>query len=242
MLSRDKSNKIKVLLCDDHAMVREGTRMLLEGEPDIEVVGEAEDGAMCVELAGKLSPHVIAMDVSMPRMNGIEATRIIKEKHPEILILALTAYDDFAYVSRLIESGASGYILKNAKAEELILAIKTTAMGDSVLDPKVACEVFRRIAKHVPAGTGEEAISSRKLPKEIDALTDKELQVIRLAAGGYSNKEIAGKLNISPRTVQSHLTSIFNKLGVNSRTQAVISALKLQIITQDEIKEATRYG
>jgi len=218
-----KRNKIKVVLCDDHAIVREGTRRLLEEEPDIEVVAEASDGVQAIEMVKKFSPHVVAMDVSMPRMNGIEATKKIKEISPKTFVLALTAYDDFAYVSRLLENGASGYILKSARSEELIQAIRAAALGESVLDPVVAKEIFARIARHIPKDTPE------------ILLTEKECVVLKFAAKGLSNKEIAFELGVSPRTIQSHLASIFSKLGVNSRTQAVIFALKKGFIKQDDI-------
>ncbi|HHX10324.1 MAG TPA: response regulator transcription factor [Firmicutes bacterium] len=245
--------KIRVLLCDDHALVREGTRRLLEGEPDIEVVGEASDGFEAVELAAKLSPDVIAMDVSMPRMNGIEATRQIKERFPDIFILALTAYDDFAYVSRLIENGASGYILKSVRSEELVQAIRTTALGECILHPDIAREVFTRIARwsgYPPENQGERGAevseSGTHLPdsdsqdtgrlSQDGVLTPRETHILKLAANGLSNKEIAFELDVSPRTVQSHLSSVFDKLGVSSRTQAVVAGLKQGIITREHIE------
>ena len=152
---RSADSKIRVLW-HDHAVVREGTRRLLEEEPDIEVVGEASDGLEAIEKAEKLSPDVVAMDVSMPRMNGIDATKRIKEKNPSVQVLALTAYDDFAYVSRLLECGASGYILKSARAGEIVTAIRATALGDSVLDPGVARAIFSRIARREASHDPEE--------------------------------------------------------------------------------------
>ncbi len=243
--------RIRVLLCDDHALVREGTKRLLEEEPDIEVVGEASDGFEAVELAERLSPHVIAMDVSMPRMNGIEATKRIKNNCPGIFVLALTAYDDFAYVSRLIESGASGYILKSVRSEELIQAIRATALGECILHPDIAREVFVRIARHshsVPdprSKVPETCGTSHELPDRTRGypgtipnrlLTEKETVTLRLAAKGLSNKEIAFELKVSPRTVQSHLSAVFDKLGVTSRTQAVVEGLKAGLIGRKDIE------
>lgn len=233
-------SKIRVLLCDDHAVVREGTRRLLEEEPDIEVVGEASDGLEAIEKAGRLSPHVVAMDVSMPRMNGIDATKRIKQNEPSIQVLALTAYDDFAYVSGLLENGASGYILKSARAAEIVAAIRATALGESVLDPGVAKEVFRRIALRTRPQVSAEAGDFRQTlsPSEAripDALTAKETEVLCLVSKGLSNKEIAQGLRVSPRTVQAHLASIFSKLGVTSRTEAVVNALKAGILTQSDV-------
>lgn len=258
-------SKIRVLICDDHAVVREGTRRLLEEEPDIEVVGEASDGLEAIEKAGELSPHVVAMDISMPRMNGIEATRHIKEKNPSIQVLALTAYDDFAYVARLLENGATGYILKSARADELVTAIRATASGDSVLDQGVAREVFSRIARrgnrsrpsvitppeeecespdggvrpedrrHHAAGArlSERPAAHPKMDR--DALTAKETEVLRFVSRGLSNKEIASRMRVSPRTVQAHLASVFSKLGVASRTEAVVSALKSGLLSRDDV-------
>jgi len=229
-----RPSKIRVLLCDDHAVVREGTRRLLEEEPDIEVVGEASDGLEAVEMVRKLSPHVVAMDVSMPRMNGIEATRKIKEIAPSVAVLALTAYDDFAYVAGLLENGASGYILKSVKADEMVAAIRATALGESILDARVAKQVFERIAGHgassSPARPAQEAGAGAAA-----ALTPKERQVLRMLASGRANKEIAHDLGLSPRTVQTHVASIFSKMGVASRTEAVVKALKSGMLTQADI-------
>ncbi len=273
---RSKS-KITILLCDDHAMVREGTRRLLEAEPDMEVVGEASDGLEAIEMAAKLSPQVVAMDVSMPRMNGVEATKRVKEANPSTYVLALTAYDDFQYVTRLLENGASGYILKSARSDELIAAIRATALGESILDQKIAKEVFSRIARRSPqerpqeethegrqgspteelappqsvethAETSTTPSQSAKLTAETSgrsastrdddpwALTAKEKSVLVLAARGLSNKEIASVQQVSPRTIQSHLASVFLKLGVASRTEAVITALKRGIIREKDIE------
>lgn len=239
-------------------MVREGTRKLLEAEPDMEVVGEASDGLEAVEMVRQLSPQVVAMDVSMPRMNGVEATKKVKEVCPSTYVLALTAYDDFQYVIRLLENGASGYILKSARSDELIAAIRATALGESILDQKIAREVFSRIARRGPhegvempveratMTTGSKpplARSRSDAPSQTksdgpDALTAKEKEVLTLAARGLSNKEIAQAQRVSPRTVQSHLASVFLKLGVASRTEAVVTALKRGILTATDIEVA----
>ncbi len=228
-------NRIRVLLCDDHAVVREGTRRLLEEEPDMEVVGEASDGLEAIEMVPKLSPHVVAMDVSMPRMNGIDATRRIKQQCPEVQVLALTAYDDFAYVTNLLEAGASGYLLKSARSEELITAIRATALGESVLDSRVAREVFSRLAKR-GAPVAPAAPASDANPHDFEKLTAKETQVLRLCAAGLSNKEIAQQMDLSPRTVQTHLAAVFSKMGVSSRTEAVIKALRCGILAEADLR------
>lgn len=225
-----RPDKIRVLLCDDHAVVREGTRRLLEEEPDIEVVGEAQDGLEATKKAQELAPHIVAMDVSMPVMNGIEATRLIKARHPEIYVLALTAYDDFAYVSRLLMNGASGYILKSARGPEIVAAIRAAALGESVLDPGVARAVFSRIARAEPS-----QIAAAPLRDGGEDLTPKETEVVRFLSRGLSNKEIAGELGLSPRTIQAHLASVFSKLGVASRTEAVVAALRAGVLSRDDL-------
>lgn len=244
---RPKQNKIRILLCDDHAIVREGTRRLLEEEPDMVVVGEASDGLEAVEMVKELSPDVVAMDVSMPRMNGVEATRLIKELSPSCAVLVLTAYDDTAYVARLIENGASGYILKSARSEELVQAIRATYLGESVLDARLMKEVFMQIARRnareeqFPQGSEEayprEKTSSHEAAENNEpGLTEKEIKVLKLLANGLSNKEIAMKLELSPRTVQAHLASVFSKLNVTSRTGAVVLALKRGLISEKDIE------
>lgn len=208
---------ITVLLVDDHALVREGTRELLEGQPDIKVVGEAADGEEAVRLAASLRPMVVTMDVSMPRMNGIEATARIKRVCPGTAVLALTAYDDDPYVFALLDAGAAGYLLKSARGTELIAAIRAVASGESVLDPSITA----RVVKRALSGHRCTCLESSKPP-----LSNREMEVLRLAAAGLSNKQIGGKLGISARTVQVHLYKIFAKLNVASRTEAVVTAAK----------------
>lgn len=202
----------------------------------MEVVGEASDGLEAIEMVRKLSPHVVAMDVSMPRMNGIEATKLIKEACPAVQVLALTAYDDFAYVVSLLENGASGYLLKSARSEELIAAVRATALGESILDSRVAREVFARLAKrNAPHAMPAHPTGS----SQVDKLTAKETLVLKLAASGRSNKEIAQELDLSPRTVQAHLASVFSKMGVSSRTEAVIKALRSGILSEGDLGDET---
>ncbi|MGB9868270.1 MAG: response regulator [Bacillota bacterium] len=213
------SSRITVLLVDDHALVREGTRELLESHPDIKVVGEAANGEEAVRLAASLRPMVVTMDVSMPGMNGIEATARIKQICPSTAVLALTAYDDDPYVFALLDSGAAGYLLKSARGAELVAAIRAVARGESVLDPAVTTRVVKRALGASRTSCGFEA--SLRNP-----LTQRELEVLKLAACGLSNKEIGAKLGISARTVQVHLYRMFAKLNVASRTEAVVTAAK----------------
>lgn len=205
---------ITLLLVDDHPVVRKGTRELLEGESDMQVLGEAGSGEEAVKLASELQPAVILMDVSMPGMNGIEATKLIKAKHPSVGILVLTSYDDDAYVFALLEAGAAGYLLKNAGEEDLLGAVRAVSVGESALHPTVARKVLERFSTNTTPTPPEDDLSPR------------ELEVLQVAATGRTNKEIARDLDISPRTVQVHLANIFSKLCVGSRTEAVLYGIK----------------
>jgi len=218
--------KTRILLAEDHKVVREGTRKLLESQPDFEVVGEASDGIEAVELAKKLKPEIIIMDVSMPRLNGIEATRQIKAIYPNIAILPLTGYDDDEYVFALLEAGAAGYLLKDSSGEELIEAIRQVMTGEPVLHPKIMKKVLNRLRSPLE---GQPAQAAGEI------LSDRETEVLRLAAQGMSNMEIADSLTLSVRTVQTHLRSIFNKLGVGSRSEAIVFGLKKGWLTLEEL-------
>ena len=218
--------KIKVLLADDHPAFREGLERLLREEESIEVVGQAEDGEEAINLATQLQPDVAIIDVSMPKLNGIEATRQIKAVCPQTAILILSAYDNDPYVFSAIEVGAAGYLLKNARIREVVAAIHALHDGETVLDASLASKVFKRLAP--TTGKADTKVVSRKLRQ-------RELEVLRLAARGMSNKEIAEALVISVRTVQTHLVNIFHKLDVGSRTEAVLSALRKGWITLEDV-------
>jgi NarL family two-component system response regulator LiaR len=218
-------SKIRILLADDHVVVREGTRELLEREEDMEVVAEAGDGEEAVRLTLDQRPDVAIMDIAMPKLNGIEATRQIKATHPATTVLVLTAYDDDQYIFALLEAGAAGYLLKNVRADELIEAVRAVHAGESVLHPTIA----RKVINHFARPTDERSEDST-----LDQLTERELEVLRLAAKGMTNREIAQALVLSVRTVQVHLTNIFNKIGVGSRTEAVVHGLRKGWLTLDD--------
>ena len=214
-------DKIKVMLVEDHVLVREGTRELLDREEDLQVVAEAGDGEEAVQLAAEHRPDVVIMDIAMPRLNGLEATRQIKAAYPAIVVLVLTAYDDDQYIFAFLEAGAAGYVLKDVSTNDLIEAIRTVHAGESVLHPAIARKVANYFARRAATQQPEQpAISA------LDQLTRRETEVLRLAAHSMTNREIADQLTISVRTVQGHLSSVFGKLGVGSRTEAVLCALR----------------
>lgn len=205
---------IRILIADDHPVVREGLAGMLAGQPDFEVVGEAAGGDTAVALHRDLSPDVTLMDLQMPGLDGVGAIEAIKARRPKARILVLTTYDSDADILRAVEAGATGYLLKDAPREELFRAIRAAAAGDSVLAPAVAARLMNRM--RAPA---EENLSAR------------EIEVLQLVAKGYSNKEVGKALHISTATVKTHLIHIYNKLGVDDRTAAVTTALERGIIT-----------
>lgn len=217
--------KIRVLIVDDHPMIRAGMRGLLEAVADFEIAGEAGNGEEAVKLAAELKPDVIIMDIVMPKLNGIEATRQIKQASPTTAILILTAYSDIYYILGLLEAGACGYLLKDTRGEELVEAIRSVRAGESVLDKVVTRKLLERVVQQ-PGNLPHVQTSAQ--------LTRREIEVLHLASKGLSNKDIAEQLFLSLRTVKAHLTNIFDKMGCGSRTDAIIKGLKLGYITLDE--------
>lgn len=215
---------IRVVLADDHAVVREGTRQLLEREKDITVVGEASDGQEAIELVESLQPDVVVMDVRMPSVGGVDATKVIKERFPNVEVLVMSAYDDDEFVFALLEAGASGYLLKTAPVKELVKAIHEVAEGQSALDPVVARKVLRQFT---------EGPTRNKRDEMAEALTEREQEVLELLAESKTNREIGDVLSISDRTVQTHLSNIFHKMGVSRRTEAVLAAIRRGWLTVD---------
>src|SRR6266852_6146364 len=216
----EQGQLIRVLLADDHALVREGTRRLLETEVDVEVVAEAASGEEAIEAARRMHPDIAIVDIAMPGIGGIEATRTIKAHCPETAILVLSAYDDEPYLIALLEACAAGFLLKHIHGQELINAIRAISRGESVLQPSLAEKIMRRLSAR--AVTVEHST---------DLLSEREFEVLRLAARGLPNKEIARRLGLSVRTVHSHLANIFTKMQVGSRTEAVLLSLREGIIS-----------
>ena len=212
---------ITVLLAEDHAVVREATAEIVDHQPDMLVVGQAGTGEEAITLARETRPAVIVMDIAMPRLNGLEATRAIVSECPESRVLVLTAHDEQRHVIPLLKAGAVGYLPKSVGLDELLEAIRAAARGESVLPPSVAGVVLRHL-------------SGQDYPEEPQPLTDRELEVLTLAARGLTNYDIAQRLYISVRTVEAHLTHIYNKLGVSSRTEAAVHALQRGLIQPDE--------
>ncbi len=205
---------ITVLLAEDHAVVRQATAEVIDHQSDMRVVGQVGTGAEAVRLARQLQPDVVVMDIAMPHLSGLEATQQIAEDSPHCRVLVLTAREEEQYVIQLLQAGAVGYLPKTVDLGELLDAIRAVARGESVLPPAVAAVVVRYLA-------GDEEIEEDRSP-----LTDRELEVLALVAGGLTNRDVARQLSISVRTVEAHLTHIFNKLGVCSRTEAVVRAMQ----------------
>ncbi|MBN1161093.1 MAG: response regulator transcription factor [Dehalococcoidales bacterium] len=219
-------SKIKILIADDHAVVRDGTRQILEHETDMDVVAEAADGNEAIKLAGSTRPDVAIIDIAMPGVDGIEATRQIKSLYPSVAVLILSAYDDDQFVFSLLEAGAAGYLLKSVRGRELIDAVRQVHAGESVLHPAIARKVLNRFVPTASKTAGQ---------KPAEMLSDREIEVLKLATRGFSNQDIADELCLSLRTVQAHLGHIFNKLQVSSRTEAVVRALKEGWVTLEDI-------
>jgi DNA-binding NarL/FixJ family response regulator len=215
---------IRILLADDQAMVRGGFRMILEIEPDLEVVAEAPDGEATVATARRVRPDVIVMDVRMPRLDGVEATRrVVSELDPPPQVLVVTTFDDDEPVYEALRAGAAGFLLKNAPPEQLVAAVRAVAAGEGLLAPAVTRRVIEEFARRAPARAPDDA-------KALAELTDRELEVLRLMARGLSNAEIAAQLVITPGTAKTHVGRILMKLGLGNRVQAVVFAYEVGLV------------
>jgi len=217
---------ITIILGEDHKITRQGIRRLLEDESGLTIAGEAANGEEVVNLVTELKPDVVIMDIAMPRLNGIEATRQIKLINPRTGVLILSAYDDDEYVFALLKAGAAGYLLKSVSGDDLVRAIKAIHKGEPVLDPAIAKKVMNyfKLPEKVP-----------DMEADAEHLSGRELDIIKLAARGLTNKDIADRLHLSYRTVEGHMRDIFNKLGVGSRTEAVLYGLKKGWFTLEEL-------
>lgn len=213
--------KIRVFIADDHLILREGIRSLLEKVPDIEMIGEADDGNEAVTKVERLMPDVVLMDITMPELNGLEATRQIKEKHPQTKVLILTMHETDQYLSAMLEAGASGYVVKTTTSSELISAIRAVYQGDVHLYPSIARMLVEDYLQKVKMGEEKESYNG---------LTPREREILRYIAEGKQNKEIAALLGISVRTVQSHRTNLMDKLGAHDRTELVKYAIRKGIV------------
>lgn len=208
--------KLRILLADDHEAVREGLKTILNAQSDMEVVGEAPDGIAALTQSLDLHPDVVVMDVSMPRLNGLKATEAIHERCPQLKILTLTRHAEQGYVQQLLGAGASGYVLKQSRAAEILHAIRAVAAGGTYLDPSVAGALVDEYGRRVPSASAAEA------PR---GTSPRETEILRLVAWGYSNKEIAAQLKLSVKTVETHKTNAMNKLGMHNRIDIVRFAL-----------------
>jgi DNA-binding NarL/FixJ family response regulator len=217
-------SSIRVLIADDHAIVRDGVRALLALSDDMTVVGEAADGLEAIELARRLSPDVILMDIAMPGLGGLEATLEIRKDNPQAKILVMSQYEDREYVRRFLKAGVSGYVLKKSAGSELASAIRAVYRGGLVLDPEVAREAMREQVGSATAGNSADPY---------DSLTDREKQVLKLVAEGHSNKEVAELLDISVKTAMSHREHIMQKLDLHSRTELIRFAIHHGVIRMD---------
>jgi DNA-binding NarL/FixJ family response regulator len=219
-------NKITVLIADDHPLVRDSIKYLLQKHEDFEVVAQAGDGAEAIKLVGELSPDVVIMDIEMPNVDGLEATRQIKSSHPQAAVLVLTIHDDEEFVEAMLEAGAAGYLLKNAYGEELLQAIRAVKLGEFVLDSRVGSRVLRKLAAHSSRKIGEQARGN---------LSAREIEVMKLVAQGMTNDEITSSLGISLNTVKRHLMEIFSKLGAGSRSEALVVSLRSGILSMEDL-------
>ncbi len=224
---QDQHRKVTIMVADDHPLLRWALRNILNKEADLEIIAEVSDGEEAVKLATELVPDVVIMDITMPKLNGLEATRQIKAKCPSIAILVLTVHSDSEHILGILETGAAGYLIKTVFGEEVIHAVRGVASGEAVLSTPILQQVLKSAlrlrAKPLNLGSGEK-------------LTSRDLGILKLAARGMSNKDIALKLDLSPLTVKVYLANIFSKLRVGSRTEAVITGLRAGFLTLDDLE------
>jgi len=221
--------KTRILIADDHPLLREALCQVFSSQKDMEIVGQAGNGEEAIDLASQLKPDILVMDIMMPKFDGLEASRQIKKITPNTAILILTAYDDDNYVLGLLEAGATGYLMKSAKGQDLVEAVRAVRAGESVLHPKIIEKLLKQ-AMVKPVETAEQKMK--------DLLSDREMEMLKLLATGMSNKEIAEKLCLSLRTVKAHMSNIFTKMNVASRSEALVEALRRGLLTLEDINQA----
>jgi DNA-binding NarL/FixJ family response regulator len=223
----NKNAQIRILLADDHPLFCHALRDILEKQRDFQIMAVANDGEEAVALTEKLSPDVVIMDISMPKLNGLEATRQIKERFPQVYVLVLTVHTDSEHILGILQVGADGYLLKNVYSNEVIQAVRSLVAGETVLSPSVSRQIYKYAFQHV----------TKPLSLEVgERLSSREIEILRLTAIGIGNKEIASRLGLSLRTVKGYLTELFSKLNVVTRTEAVIVALRRGILTLDDLE------
>jgi NarL family two-component system response regulator LiaR len=225
--AKRQSAKAKIVLADDHPLLRKALRDLLEKESDFEIIGEAGDGEEAVRLADQTSPDVIIMDISMPNLDGLEATRQIKARCPNVAVLVLTIHTDDECILDILQAGAAGYLVKSAFGDEIVQAIRAVVTGEMVLSPSIGQRLLKQAARYP---------TKPVLLEAGEKLSARELEILKLTARGMSNKDIAQTLAIKLRTVKGHLTDIFSKLRVASRTEAVIAGLRVGFLSMDDIQ------
>jgi len=222
-----KTNKISIIVADDHPLFRQSIRNVLEKQPDFQVVAEASDGEEAVKFAAELQPDVVLMDITMPKLDGLEATRQIKASYPNIAVLVLTIHSDDQHIISILEAGAAGYLTKSVFGEEVVQSVRGVVAGEMVLSQPIGQRLLKQATRYptkpVPLQAGEK-------------LSPRELEIIKLAASGMSNKSIATELGLTVRTVKGHLANIFSKLNVGSRTEAVMAGLKIGFLSVDDIQ------
>ncbi|MDY7224104.1 response regulator [Halalkalibacterium halodurans] len=222
-------NKIQIVIIDDHQLFREGVKRILAMEPEFEVVADGEDGENAVELVEKYNPDVILMDINMPKVNGVEATRDLIQRYPDVKVLVLSIHDDESYVTHVLKTGASGYLLKEMDADALIEAVKVVAQGGAYIHPKVTHNLikeYRRLVNEDEQESSEIGFKEVEYRKPLHILTRRECEVLQLMTDGYSNRMIGEALYISEKTVKNHVSNILQKMNVNDRTQAVVESIK----------------
>ena len=212
---------IRVLICDDQAIARHGLQMILSTAPDLQIIGQAQDGQEAVDLVAQHQPDLVLMDLKMPKMTGVQATRLIRQRFPAVQVLVLTTYDADEWVFDAVRAGANGYLLKDTPPQQLIAAIRNTVEGKTPVDPSVAGKLFSNFAKQPTPST---------TTKLVEALSDREIEVLRLMAKGLTNAEIGAQIHLSEGTIRNYISTILDKLQVKDRTQAVVAAIRYGLI------------